>query len=77
MRCGLLYSDGVIPVDDPEHVWVAVVAELEAELEPHPEVRHDAAAPVAGAKKDLRGSITLLVAVFCGRACTPCHNGGS
>ena len=67
--------DGVILVDDPKHVRVAVVAKLEAELESHPEVRQDAVAPVAGAKKDLRGSITLLVAVFCGRACTSCHNG--
>ena len=37
------------------------------ELEPHPEARQDAVAPVAGAEKDLGGSVTVLVAVFCGR----------
>ena len=54
----------VILVDGPEHVRVAIVSELEAELEPHPEVRQDAVAPVAGAEKDLRGSTALFVAVF-------------
>ena len=63
--CGLLYSDGVVLVDDPEHVLVAVIAKLGAELKPRPEVRQDSVAPVAGAEEDLRGNVTLLGAVFC------------
>ena len=74
---GLLYFDGVDLVDDAKHVKVAVVAKVETELEPHPKVRQNAVAPVAGVEKDLCGSVTLLIAAFCGRACTSCHDGES
>ena len=48
VRRELLYLDGIVLVNDPEHVRVTVVAELEIELEPHSQVRQDAVAPVAG-----------------------------
>ena len=61
----LMVSIVIVTIDNPKYkyIWVPARAELKLELEPHLEVRQNAVAPVAGAKKDLRGSVTLLHAV--------------
>ena len=40
--------DGVVLVNNLEHLRVAIVAKLKVELKPHPEMRQDSVAPVAG-----------------------------